>query len=56
MANLTIKIKKEDLNRLRKAETRQFLIDANIYNIHKNKTFKSKKTYTRKSNKIETES
>ena len=49
MKNITIKIKKEDLDKARKASTRAALIEAGVYNIHKNRSFKSKKTYSRKS-------
>ena len=48
MKNISIKVKKEDVNKAFKTSIRQSMIEAGIYNIHKNRTFKSKKTYTRK--------
>ena len=48
MKNLTIKIKIEDINKAQKTARRAALIEAGVYSLHKNRTFKSKKAYTRK--------
>jgi len=42
------KITKEDLMDMQKSAHRKALIEAGLYNIHKNRTFKTKKDYTRK--------
>jgi len=42
------KITKEDLMNIEKSNRRKAMIEAGVYNIHKNKSFKSKKEYTRK--------
>lgn len=42
------KITKEDLMNIEKSARRKTMIEAGVYNIHKNKSFKSKKEYTRK--------
>lgn len=42
------KITQEDLMNIEKTVRRKAMIDAGVYNIHKNKSFKSKKEYTRK--------
>lgn len=43
------KITKEDLMQIEKSNRRKSMIEAGVYNIHKNKSFKSSKDYTRKS-------
>ena len=48
MKNISIKISKEDMNKSFKTSIRTEMIELGIYNIYKNKTFKSKKTYSRK--------
>ena len=42
------KISKETMSKIKKASRRDMMIDAGVYNIHKNKSFKCKKDYTRK--------
>jgi hypothetical protein len=42
------KITKEDLMKMNKSAHRKALIGAGLYNIHKNRTFKTKKDYSRK--------
>ena len=46
--SITIKLNPEDIAKARKAATRDALIEAGKYNIHKNRVFASKKSYTRK--------
>ena len=41
------KITKEDLMQMNKSAHRKALIEAGLYNIHKNRTFKTKKDYSR---------
>jgi len=45
------KITAEDLRKMTNAAHRQALIDAGLYNIHKNKTFKDKSKYNRNDNR-----
>lgn len=42
------KITKEDLMKIEVTKRRKVMIEAGVYNLHKNKTFKTKKDYTRK--------
>lgn len=42
------KITKEDLMNIEVTQRRKAMIEAGVYNIHKNRTFKTKKDYSRK--------
>lgn len=46
--NINTKNSKKDINKAFKASFRSAMIEAGVYNIHKNRTFKSKKAYDRK--------
>lgn len=48
MKNTTIKLNQEDLRQADKARRRDEMIELGIYGLHKNKVFKNKKAYTRK--------
>lgn len=48
MKNINIKIKKSDLDKINKTSRRKEMVESGVYNLHKNKTFKSKGDYTRK--------
>jgi len=48
MKNITITISKSDLIKAEKASRRNAEIEAGMYGMFKNKTFKNKKAYTRK--------
>ena len=42
------KITKEDLIKIEKSNRRKEMIEAGVYNMHKNKSFKSKRDFKRK--------
>ena len=48
MKNLTITLDENDLRTAEKTARRNEMIELGIYNLHKNRVFKSKKNYTRK--------